>query len=71
MDKLKKCPFCGAIPEIEYEAWPDVNSGAYILSANHDRTCFIRQMNGTNRYGEMTAVSKEPLIKAWNSRNDG
>jgi hypothetical protein len=68
MEELKPCPFCGAIPTIEYE--PDIshNSGIYRLSAKHDNTCFIRKMNGMNKYGEMSDRNKDIIVSAWNRR---
>lgn len=68
--ELKPCPFCGVIPIIEYELCPKIgpNMGIYRLSAKHDNTCFIRQMNGLNQYGEMSDRNRDMIVATWNRR---
>ena len=72
MDELKPCPFCGAVPVIEWEAWKEISetSGIYVLQANHRTGCFIRAMNGTNATARMSASCKGVLQKTWNRRID-
>ena len=72
-NKLKPCPFCGAIPVIVWEPHPanSQTNGMYRLSAKHDNTCFIRQMNGMNKYGEMSDRNKDIIVATWNRRVDG
>lgn len=62
VNKLKPCPFCGAIPAIQK------NDFCWQLSAEHEKGCFIRQMNGMNGNGKMSAYSKDVLIETWNRR---
>lgn len=70
MAELKPCPFCGAIPTIEWEKWGEISetSGIYVLEANHKSCCFIRLMNGMNITGRMSAWNKTMLADAWNRR---
>lgn len=70
MDKLKPCPFCGAVPRLYWDAWEEISetAGTYVLEANHQKGCFIRALNGTNKYCTMTALNEKRLIDAWNRR---
>ena len=70
MDDLKPCPFCGVIPRLYWNPWPEIseNAGAYILEAEHRPGCFIRSMNGMNKNGRMSAFNDKCLIEAWNRR---
>ena len=62
VNKLKPCPFCGAIPTIQKSDF------CWQLSAEHEKGCFIRHMNGMNGNGKMSAYSKDVLIETWNRR---
>lgn len=70
MTELRKCPFCGVIPRLYWEAWKEISesAGTYVLEANHKNSCFIYRMNGMNSKGRMSAFNKECLIEAWNRR---
>ena len=70
MSELKPCPFCGAVPKIEWHAWKEISetSGAYYLTAEHTEDCFFVRKNGMPPYGEMTDSNKDRIITAWNRR---
>ena len=68
--KLLPCPFCGAIPVIEWKPWHDISptAGIWQLQAIHKYGCYICHMNGTNSTGCTSAVNKNVLIEFWNKR---
>lgn len=72
-NKLKPCPFCGVVPKIYWESWPEIseNSGIYHLEAEHKPNCFIRHINGMNPTGQSSASNKEWLLETWNNRYEG
>lgn len=62
MEEMKACPFCGVVPIIE------LDGAIYRLRARHKPECFIRQMNGMNMEGQMSAFNPQCLIETWNHR---
>lgn len=73
MEKLKPCPFCGAIPTIRWEKWREISetSGCYVLDAPHEMGCFIRSMDGMNTLGQAHSFYKDGLVARWNTRMKG
>ena len=70
--KLKPCPFCGVVPTIRWEPWPEISedSGIYNLEAEHKPDCFIRLINGMNMFGRSSSMNKEWLLETWNNRHE-
>ena len=58
-EPIKKCPFCGAIPEIEENQCEK----GYIALVVHDKDCFIYQ-----RYSQTGILRHEINISSWNKR---
>ncbi len=70
MEKLKPCPFCGAVPRLYWEPWKEISPtcGIYVLEAEHKDSCYISHINGMNLTGRTSASNKKCLIDWWNRR---
>ena len=70
---FRPCPFCGAIPTIEWEPEKGVKDRTpqliCVLVVKHSRRCFITgRLNNGNPLMVVSSLNQKKLLEQWNGK---